>query len=87
MSNKKPVVSISVVFCHNGRKYDGVSMRDGVTMELVDAPCGAGRQILQFGNTKNPPAGIIWDGVTNVDDKSTETPVGYLVLKPVVPTA
>lgn len=82
MSNKKTVVSISVAFCFAGKRYDGVALRDGVTMELVDAPCGIQRQLLQFGNTANPPTGIIWDGATNVDDKSSETPPGYLTLKP-----
>lgn len=82
MSNKKPVVSMSVAFSFEGKRYDGVSLRDGVSMSLVDAPCGVQRQLLQFGNTANPPTGIIWDGVTSVDDKSAETPPGYLTLKP-----
>jgi hypothetical protein len=84
--NKPPVVNITVAFSHKGHHFDGVAAANGVGFELVDAPCGAGRQLLQFTNCANAPTGIIWDGVTAVDDKSAPVPQ-YLLLKPDVKPA
>lgn len=77
----KTAVNITVPFSHNGNHYVGVAVCDGVGISLVDAPCGPGRQLLSFSNAADAPTGIIWDGVTAVDDKS-QPAQGYLKLKP-----
>ncbi len=81
MQNKKPVINVTVSFSHKSHHYNGIALSDGVGFELIDAPCGVQRQLLKFTNCANAPTGIIWDGVTAVDDKSAPVPA-YLLLKP-----
>lgn len=76
------VVTITVPFSDDGRHYLGVSLRDGVGFELIDAPCGAARQLVSFTNAENAPTGIFWDGVTGFDDQSHRVPPGYLAINP-----
>jgi len=74
-------LNLSVPFEHNSHHYAGVAAHNGVTFDLIDAPCGADRQLVAFGNCDNPPRGIFWDGVTAADADSEACP-HYLQLFP-----
>ncbi len=77
----KNSVNITVPFSYLGGHYQGLSVLDGVTFDLVDAPCGPARQLLSFGNCRKAPTGVFFDGVTAVS--ANDFPVqGYLKLKP-----
>jgi hypothetical protein len=78
---KKPAINITVPFSYKGHHYQGVSLADGVSLGLVDAPCGPARKLLSFSNCAAAPTGILADGVSCIDDKSPAVPV-YLLLKP-----
>lgn len=78
---KKPAVNITVPCNHNSKHYAGVALHDGVGFELIDAPCGQGRQLIAFNNCKDAPSGIFWDGVSGIGDKSPAVKE-YLQLTP-----
>lgn len=73
--------NITVPFEHNSHHYAGISAHNGVTFDLINAPCGEARQLISFGNCDNPPEGIFWDGVTATNDKGEACPQ-YLQLFP-----
>jgi len=74
-------VSFTVEFAHKGVHYKGVSALNGVGLELVDAPCGSARQMVQFTGCANAPTGIFWDSVSAL--VANEPAInGYLKLKP-----
>jgi len=85
MATKKkalPVLTLSILFAVDGKKYSGVSILNGVGFGIKPAPCSNDRYVVDFTNAKNAPPGLMWDGVTAIDDKSTKVPEGYLVIKP-----
>lgn len=69
-------VNITVAFSHNGDHYDGLSLADGVTFDLVDAPCGPARQMIALGNAVDAPAGIFFDSVSAIETSAYTD--GYL---------
>lgn len=76
MPSKKPAINISVPCNHRGLHYQGVSLQDGVNLEVIDAPCGPARQMLKFSNFKegSAPEGIFFDQVSCIDDKNPAVP-------------
>jgi len=81
MSDEPQVVNITAAFSYGRDHYLGVTMHDGVTFDLIEAPCGEGRQLVSFGNTEQPPTGIFWDTVSavTIDDEPVRH---YLELYP-----
>jgi len=81
MSGNSDAVSFTVNFAHKGHQFTGVSALNGVGFELVDAPCGYSRQMIQFNNCADAPTGIFMDSVSAVvaDEPAIR---GYLKLKP-----
>ena len=77
----KKAINITVALSHKGKSYKGIAVLNGVTLELVDTPCGLGGKLLSFGNTADAPTGVLFQGVTCIDDTSTAAE-GYLQLKP-----
>ena len=61
------VINYTANFSHKGHSYAGVTTHAGVDFALVDAPCGASRQLCQFQNCEDAPEGIFWDAVTAVE--------------------
>ena len=75
-------VNITVPFLFNGVHYAGLSVHNGVDFELVDAPCGAGRQLIKLiGAGENYPTGLIWDAVSAVNPDEPAYPL-YLQIVP-----
>ncbi len=77
----KTAVNITVALSHKQKHYKGIAALSGVTLDLVDAPCGSDRKMLAFGNTVGAPTGVFFDTVSCIDDTS-KAAEGYLVLKP-----
>jgi hypothetical protein len=75
-------INISVPCCHNGKHYKGITVRSGVSFDMVDN-CSGGKA-LQFSNTQleNPPT----PNVGAISAAVTEDAVcdQYLQLFPVV---
>lgn len=84
MDNKVKTVNITVPFSINGKHYNGLSIFPGVDFGLVDAPCGAARQLIALKNARDGswPTGIFWDTVSASDDKGPSVS-GYLKVKPI----
>ena len=84
---KKKVINITAAFNHDGKHYNGMVLFDGVGLGLVDAPCGAGRQLISLTGAGEPdvkwPSSVIWDTTSCVNDKSDKPVEGYLKVKPV----
>ena len=77
-------INITVNFLHDDKQYQGVTLHNGVGLNVVDDLC---IESLTFSNTTNPPKGILLQGVSAVViDSLPHRP--YLQLKPtVVPIA
>lgn len=76
-------VNITVPFLFNGIHYAGMSIHNGVDFELVDAPCGAGRQLINLIGAASCPDGVFWDAVSAVNAEET----AYLLYLQVVPAS
>lgn len=74
------IINISAKFSHKGHSYDGVTLHAGVDFSLVDAPCGAARQMCSFSNCEDAPTGIFFDTVSAVEIDEAANP-HYLQLK------
>lgn len=74
-------VNITVPFLFNGVHYAGMSVHNGVDFELIDAPCGAGRQLIKLIGTEKYPDGIFWDAVSAVTTSEPAHPL-YLQIVP-----
>lgn len=74
-------INITVPFLFNGVHYAGLSIHNGVDFELVDAPCGAGRQLIKLIGTEIYPDGIFWDAVSAVNANEPAHPL-YLQVVP-----
>ena len=74
-------VNITVPFLFNGVHYAGMSVHNGVDFELIDAPCGAGRQLIKLIGAENYPDGIFWDSVSAVTTSEPAYPL-YLQVVP-----
>ena len=74
-------VNITVPFLFNGVHYAGISIHNGVDFELVDAPCGAGRQLIKLIGAENYPDGIFWDAVSAINTNEPAHPL-YLQIVP-----
>lgn len=74
-------INITVPFLFNGVHYSGLSIHNGVDFELVDAPCGAGRQLIKLIGAENYPDGIFWDAVSAVTTSEPAHPL-YLQIVP-----
>jgi hypothetical protein len=74
-------VNITVPFLHNGVHYAGLSIHNGVDFELIDAPCGAGRQLIKLIGAEIYPDGIFWDAVSAVNADEPAHPL-YLQIVP-----
>ena len=77
-------INITVPFLHEAKQYAGVTLHNGVNLGTDTSLCVPA---LSFGNTTNPPKGILLQGVSAVViDSLPHRP--YLQLKPtVVPIA
>ena len=69
--NAMDVINLTVSVCHDGYHYDGVTVHNGVTIDMIDN-C-AGGKALQFGNCAlaNPPTpnvGCISAGITEAQE-------------------
>lgn len=84
---KPKVLNLTVGFNHDGKHYHGMAIHSGVDFSLVEAPCGASRQIISLANAGEEgvdwPAGVFWDTTSCVNDKSDKAVTGYLKVKPV----
>lgn len=74
-------INITVPFLFNGVHYSGLSIHNGVDFELVDAPCGAGRQLIKLIGTEKYPDGIFWDAVSAINTAEPAHPL-YLQVVP-----
>lgn len=74
-------INITVPFLFNGVHYAGLSIHNGVDFELIDAPCGAGRQLIKLIGAENYPDGIFWDAVSAVTTSEPAHPL-YLQIVP-----
>jgi len=74
-------VNITVPFLFNGVHYAGMSVHNGVDFDLIDAPCGAGRQLIKLIGTEKYPDGIFWDAVSAVNADEPAYPL-YLQVIP-----
>lgn len=74
-------VNITVPFLFNGVHYSGLSIHNGVDFELVDAPCGAGRQLIKLIGAASCPDGVFWDAVSAVNPDEPAYPL-YLQVVP-----
>ena len=74
-------VNITVPFLFNGVHYAGMSVHNGVDFDLIDAPCGAGRQLIKLIGAENYPDGIFWDSVSAVTTSEPAHPL-YLQIVP-----
>lgn len=80
---KKLALNLSVGINHNGKHYPGIAVHDGVAFDLIDSPCGPGRQLVSLTGCKEGayPTGIFWDTTSCSNDKGPA--VGkYLQVKP-----
>lgn len=77
----QPAINYTVPVSYNGHHYDGIAAHNGVGLDVIDAPCGQGRQLMSFPGCSTAPTGVFWDGVTCVDDTSPACP-RYLNLYP-----
>jgi len=59
-------LNLSVPFEHNSHHYAGVAAHNGVTFDLIDAPCGADRQLVAFGNCDNIHPGVFFGMVSQL---------------------
>jgi hypothetical protein len=80
MSSK--VINISVPMSHAGQHYPGVTLHDGVSVSIVDAPCGPARQMLAFTGCAKPVKPVFLDCVSAIEDGQDKAVPGYLQLKP-----
>lgn len=74
-------VNITVPFLFNGVHYAGMSVHNGVDFDLIDAPCGAGRQLIKLIGTEKYPDGIFWDAVSAISIAEPAHPL-YLQVVP-----
>jgi hypothetical protein len=74
-------INITVPFLFNGVHYSGLSIHNGVDFELVDAPCGAGRQLIKLIGAASCPDGVFWDAVSAVNADEPAYPL-YLQVVP-----
>ncbi len=74
-------VNITVPFLFNGVHYAGMSVHNGVDFDLIDAPCGAGRQLIKLIGAESYPDGIFWDAVSAVTTGEPAHPL-YLQVVP-----
>lgn len=74
-------INITVPFLFNGVHYSGLSIHNGVDFELIDAPCGAGRQLIKLIGTEKYPDGIFWDAVSAINTAEPAHPL-YLQVVP-----
>jgi len=74
-------VNITVPFLFNGVHYQGMSVHNGVDFDLIDAPCGAGRQLIKLIGAENYPDGIFWDAVSAINTVEPAHPL-YLQVVP-----
>lgn len=74
-------VNITVPFLFNGVHYAGMSICNGVDFELIDAPCGNGRQLIKLTGAASYPDGIFWDAVSAVTVNEPAHPL-YLQVVP-----
>ena len=74
-------VNITVPFLFNGVHYAGLSVHNGVDFDLIDAPCGAGRQLIKLIGTEKYPDGIFWDAVSAINTVEPAHPL-YLQIVP-----
>lgn len=74
-------VNITVPFLYNGVHYAGMSVHNGVDFDLIDAPCGAGRQLIKLTGAASYPTGVFWDAVSSVNADEPAHPL-YLQIVP-----
>ena len=73
-------INISVSMSCGGVHYDVISIHNGVNFDLVEAPCGAGRQMVSLTNAKDVPLGIFWDACSALDADGLSVSHYYQVL-------
>jgi hypothetical protein len=75
------VINITVPVSHNGRHYPGLSLRAGVSMNVIPGPCDPSIRMVEFPGSTPAIKPVFLTGITHIDDSQAEPVPAYLDLR------